>query len=223
MRNLNKNKLRVIATAFLPNRFHFFYALTKLHSDPAYNAITRLLADTTAPILDIGCGIGLLAQYLHAAGVSVSYTGVDNDPDKIASAALAAQVNTLQHSRFLIHDLQRSVPDHWGNVIILDVLHYLAPDTQNALLKQAAARLSPGAQLIIRCGLNDGGWRSKITHAVDTLGHSISWMNAAPIQYPRREQLAKQLGDLDLKTEFRPLWGRTPFNNWLIVAAREVV
>ncbi len=219
---MNKTQHRSIARAFLPDRFHYFYALSKLHSDPAYAAVSALLAETTAPILDVGCGIGLLAQYLRAAGTRASYTGVDNDSRKIDSAARAARINTLQHSRFLVHDLRRSVPDHQGNVVILDVLHYLAPDIQNALLEQAAVCLSPGAQLIIRCGLDDGGWRSKITHAVDALGHSIRWMNTAPTRYPRREQLAKQLAKLGLRAEFRPLWGRTPFNNWLIVAAHDV-
>jgi hypothetical protein len=45
-------------------------------------------------------------------------------------------------------------------------------------------------------------------------------MNAMPRYYPNGEGLRARLREAGLEVEFTPLFGRTPFNNWRIVAAR---
>ena len=45
-------------------------------------------------------------------------------------------------------------------------------------------------------------------------------MNAGPTRYPAREALERRFAEAGLRTEFSPLFGRTPFNNWRIVATR---
>ena len=42
----------------------YYYAHGKIALDPAYPASARLLADSSHPLLDLGCGMGLLAAYL---------------------------------------------------------------------------------------------------------------------------------------------------------------
>src|SRR5690606_33465604 len=83
-----------IADAFAPprwhgNRTHYFYARAKLRSDPLYRGVVDALRGSDAPLLDLGCGIGLLAHALRAGGVSMPYRGVDNDARKIESARRA--------------------------------------------------------------------------------------------------------------------------------------
>ena len=56
-----------IARAFLPeralgNRYDYYYTLTKLRTDPLYPGVLDALRGCGAPLLDLGCGLGLLAQ-----------------------------------------------------------------------------------------------------------------------------------------------------------------
>jgi hypothetical protein len=45
-------------------------------------------------------------------------------------------------------------------------------------------------------------------------------MKSAPVTYPRPEMLNTTLESCGLRGSIRPLWGRTPFNNWLAVFER---
>ena len=216
---LDRASRRAIAGAFLPSRWHYHYAASKLASDPLYGGVVQALRASTAPLLDLGCGIGLLAHVLARAGVAVAYTGVDNDAGKIGQARAAAARAGLAHASFASVDLARTFPEHRGSVALLDVLQFLPAAAQSPLLARAAACLVPGAVLVIRTGLADGNWRSRVTRAVDVLSRWLRWMNAGPDRYPTRDGLAAELEALGLEARFSPLWGRTPFNNWLVLAS----
>ncbi|MBM7093345.1 hypothetical protein JTP67_33550, partial [Streptomyces sp. S12] len=83
------------------------------------------------------------------------------------------------------------------------------------------AMLTPGARLVIRTGLDDGTGRARITRAVDLFSRALGWMNAMPRYYPDGEALQARLQAAGLRVQFTPLFGRTPFNNWRIVAAKD--
>ncbi len=216
---MNRTASGQIATAFLPDRGHYFYARIKLMTDPVYAAALSALTATSLPVLDIGCGIGLLSHALAAADIATSYLGVDHDAAKVGVARAAAKRRSLHRARFEVCNLsQDTLPAQPGNVVILDVLHYLPPDTQHELLRSAVMQLVPDAKLIIRTGLGDRSWRARLTHFTDQLGHSIRWMKSPPLWYPRRQQIEDALKGSGLRVDFQPLWGRTPFNNWLVIA-----
>jgi len=82
--------------------------------------------------------------------------------------------------------------------------------------------LEPGAKLVIRTGLADGSHRAQVTRAVDVFAKVVGWMNAAPIHYPDAEMLRARFDAAGLRSEFVSLRGNTPFNNFRIVATREV-
>ena len=52
------------------------------------------------------------------------------------------------------------------------------------------------------------------------LAKATFWMKAAPTHYPTAELFEKVLGDEGFKVEVSPFWGKTPFNNYLIVSTR---
>lgn len=219
----DRTAARRIAAAFLPtryygNRWNYHYSRIKLGSDPLYRGVARVLRDSRSPLLDVGCGIGLLAHALRDEGVALPYHGVDNDAAKISEAQRAARCADLSDATFLLMDLAHLMPAHRGSVAILDVLQYLDDDSQQRLLHAAIAMLVPGARLVIRSGLEDGSTRMWVTRAIDWFGNGIGWMNAAPRRYPRERDLRATLENAGLQSEFTPLHGNTPFNNWLIVA-----
>lgn len=217
---------RTIARAFLPprfygNRYDYYYTLTKLRTDPLYPGVLAALRGTTAPVLDLGCGLGLLLHALRLDGQSMPWHGVDIDADKIHRGRAIAERSGLAHdARFDVVDLGQGWPPHRGSVAILDVLQYLDAQAQGALLDDAAAMLTPGARLVIRSGLGDASRRGRTTRITDRLAHLAGWMQEVPKRYPTRAELESRLAAAGLSVDFRPLYGNTPFNNWLIVAER---
>jgi len=215
-----------IARAYLPrnpfgNRWDYYYARAKLGSDPLYTGVLDALRGSDAPLLDLGCGLGLLAHALHHDGQALAYHGVDSDAAKIVRARRAAEKTSLPQARFEVVDLARqAMPQHRGSVAILDVLQYLSEDVQSGLLQRAVAMLPPGARLVVRTGLDDGSHRGRTTRITDRLANLIGWMQSMPKAYPNAKRLRALLEDAGLETTFAPLYGNTPFNNWLIVATR---
>ena len=117
-------------------------------------------------------------------------------------------------------DLGQGLPEHAGSVAILDVLQYLTPDRQRELLDSVIAMLTPGARLVIRSGLADDSSRSRTTRITDRLANLAGWMQERAKCYPTADGLRTQLEGAGLRTMLRPLYGDTPFNNWLIVGER---
>lgn len=209
---------RYRAARWPARRWHFWYALSKLRTDPLYPGVVDALRGTTAPLLDLGCGIGLLAHVLRASGMSLPYRGVDNDGAKVACARSATARGGVEDAMFDVADLAAGVPAHQGSVALLDVLQFVSPHVQDRLLDAAIAMLVPGARLVVRTGLDDGRRRARITRGVDGLSRLVGWMNAGPGRYPDAGALASRLERAGLRARFEPLRGRTPFNNWRIVA-----
>lgn len=213
-------QVEAIASQFLPSRWHYYYARSKLATDPLYTAVADCLAGTQAPLLDLGCGVGLLAHYCRARHIALPYHGVDNDRGKVELARAAADRAGLVDCRFDTLDLARGMPSHEGSVVLLDVLQFLPPERMAALLAQVAACITDSGRLVVRTGMQDSTWRTRVTKAADWFARGIRWMNAAPRAYPTRAFLMEQLGAHGLEAHFTPLWGNTPFNNWLVVAQR---
>lgn len=220
MTPFQRQEARAIARHYLPSRFHYHYARAKLGSDPLYAGVADALRGSSAPLLDLGCGLGLLAHTLRAHGVALPYRGVDSDARKIALAQHATRGANLDDARFEVVDLSMTIPAHRGSVALLDVLQYLPADAQQRTLDAAIAMLTPGARLVIRSGLHDASARARFTYFSDRLARIIGWMNAAPKRYPDADGLRARFDAAGLEVSIEPWYGKTPFNNWRIVAAK---
>lgn len=198
-----------------------YYTRSKLRSDPVYAAVMREIAGTEAPLLDIGCGIGLLSHYLHACGHAAPFTGFDYDERKIASAQAMAAKAGRPELIFTAGDARHGLPAFSGHVVILDILQFFTEAEQDRLLSDAAARVARGCKLIIRSGLQDDTWRFRLTVLGDYLARLTFWMKAGPTRYPDAEQFRRVLTAAGLEVRIEPMWGGTPFNNYLIVGSRQ--
>lgn len=207
-----------IASVYQPDRYLQGYSFCKLATDPLYQAVCAELDGHQEPLLDLGCGIGLLAQCLRALGNDVDYVGVDSDASKIEIARVAATKRNLRDTRFDVYDLAKTFPQHRGSIALLDVLQYLEAGTRQALLANVASRLSARGKAVIRIGIEDQSWRAAFARSADRFGHKVRWMRSSFVSLPTREELTRALKDVGLNASFRPLWGRTPFNNYLVIA-----
>jgi SAM-dependent methyltransferase len=224
-RPMDAEAARGIARAFLPerplgNRYHYYYALSKLRTDPLYPGVLDLLRGHAAPLIDLGCGLGLLAHALRRDAQAMPYLGVDIDAPKIERARRIAERAGLGGVRFEVMDLGAGWPAHHGSVAILDVLQFLTRDQQAALLDAAIAMLAPGGLLVMRAALDDGGARIRRTRAGDRFAALTGWMPDRPRHYPTGDELRARFDAAGLDVDIAPWFGNTPFNNWMVVARR---
>ena len=126
----------------------------------------------------------------------------------------------LAASRFEVMDLATTLPEHRGSVAILDVLQYLPAEAQSALLRRAAAMLDGDGRLVLRMALADDSRRGRISRIGDRAANWIGWMQFRPRHYPDAASLRALLEQAGLRVSLAPLYGNTPFNNWLLVAHR---
>jgi trans-aconitate methyltransferase len=205
--------------ALFDGHWNRHYTASKLRTDPLYQALHAALADSPLPLLDLGCGLGISAFYLRGKGVNVPIHGLDYDDRKIEAARRAADRSGFADLTFSQHDARSGLPEHRGNVSILDILQFFTPAEQETLLRQAADRVAPGGMLVIRSGLRDDSLRFRITVAGDLLAKATFWMKAAPTHYPTAEDFHRILSPFGT-VKITPLWGKTPFNNHLIILSR---
>jgi 2-polyprenyl-3-methyl-5-hydroxy-6-metoxy-1,4-benzoquinol methylase len=195
------------------------YVGSKLRRDPVFRAAYELFWGSDEPILDIGCGLGLLAFYLRERGCRQPILGLDVDDRKIrqgnAIAAGRYEDVDLRHQ-----DVLKAVPDFSGNVALFDMLHYLPLAEQTCLLAHLAKCVPPGDRLVIRDCPRDNGPRFWMTYLAEKFTQAVSWNLNAPFHFPSREEIAAAFDENEFARENRPLWGITPFNNQLFVFRR---
>jgi SAM-dependent methyltransferase len=224
--SLDNADATAIARAFLPasrwgNRSTYYYVRAKLGSDPLYSGVLQALPDDGLPLLDLGCGLGLLGHVMRRHGRPQPYLGVDLDASKIDRGERAVRRAALAALDLRPLDIQQPLPRHSGHVAVLDVLHYLDAHAQASLLQAAAERVAPGGTLVLRTPLDTGDGRDRTTRLADRLGWLSGWMRTRPRHYPSADALQQLLGRAGLVAAApSPLHGRTPFNSWLLVATR---
>jgi SAM-dependent methyltransferase len=192
-----------------PTRFLRAYVRSKIRTDPVYAAVFDRLRDSVRPLLDVGCGIGILPLYLRERGFTAPIRGVDHDERKIAIARSVvpdAELNTGD---------ARAAIDGEGTVVLLDLLHYFSSEDQAAMLAAAAA---DAATVIIRDGIRDGSWRYRVTYAQEMFSRVVHWLRAERLHFPTRNDVIQPFAGFDV--EVVPLYARTPFNNYLFVFRR---
>lgn len=212
-------------------RFAWHFARGKIGSDPAFLALLRLgLVPPHARVLDLGCGQGLLASTLvaadalHARGTwpagwppapsGIRVHGVELMPRDVERARRA-----LGDRASIEHGDIRSVDFGAADaVVILDVLHYIPPADQEAVLVRVRNALSSGGVLLLRVGDAAGGLPFRVSQGVDRIvtfvrGHRLAQLHCRPLR-----EWTDALAVLGFEVQALPMSQGTPFANVLLVA-----
>lgn len=201
--------------ALYENRALRSYVRWKVRTDPAYFAVWEALGDRDFSLVDLGCGVGLLAFYLREHGYTAHIIGVDFDERKIDVARKAAR--RYRGVDFIRADARDPLP-HNHNVVILDLLHYFDSASQQKILANAARAVPPRGVVILRQPIRDGSWRYRLTASVDSFARKIRWMKAEALNYPTRDEVTAPFAGF--AQDVRPLWGRMPYNTYFFVFTR---
>lgn len=170
-----------------------WYCRVKIALEDYYEPFHKLLPEQ-GRFYDLGCGYGFMTYMLHWASEGRIFTGVDYDEDKI----ITAQNNYLREKARKLHDRKTKAtpvscpeavspapihfeqadltcytPESCNGIIISDVLHYLLPEQQEALLDKCYRALEPAGILIIRDGVEELKERHEGTKRTEVLSTRI--------------------------------------------------
>lgn len=215
-------------------RFAYHFARGKLGGDPIFRHLLQHgLLPPDARILDLGCGQAVFASWLLAARKLYDAGHWPHDwaaPPHIAHLrGVELMPRDVERAHYALGDDHPEVDIVRGDirevdfgkanaVTILDVLHYLRYDEQEDVLRRVRDALPRGGRLITRIGDADGGWRFRVSNAVDLCvtfvrGHRL------PTMYCRSLRdwigLLERLG---FSVRAVPMSHGKPFANVMLVA-----
>jgi len=198
--------------------------------DPVFGHLVAAgLIAPGARVLDIGCGQGLLASLVRAAG----HAGRAGPwPSEWAAAPTGARVIGIElmardvarardalgdDAEFVCADMRSAAFPAADAVVILDVLHYVPIDAQDAILARVRAALGSGGRLVLRVG--DAASRRRFTSSqwVDRLVTHVRGHSERPRHGRTLVEWQARLGELGFTVASRPMHAGTPFANILLV------
>lgn len=214
-----------------PGLFAYFFARGKLGVDPIYCALLeRGLLLGKSRVLDLGCGQGLLAAWLRAAARMhergswpdawpaaprpQSIRGIELMGREVnrARRALGSDVDIETGD---IRDIEFGAVDA---VVILDVLHYLAPQAQCDVLNRIRKALPAGGLLLLRVADADSGLRYRYTRWVDKIVMLLrgrAWKSQHCRSVAEWQSILRETG---FDAEALPMSHGTLFANVLLIA-----
>ena len=216
--NSNNKAILMRISSLFARRWMRFYSRGKLRHDPAFPTAFERIGESSLPLLDIGCGVGLLAFYLRERGFAPEILGLDVDEGKIREGQIVAG---RHYAGITLRAGDASaLPEFSGNVAMLDVLHYLSVEAQRSALLEMARRVAPGGWCFVRTTPRDGSWRFRFTQIEECFAQAISWMTRPVAAFPTLAHIEACFPAGEFDAEVRPLWGNTPFNSWLLAFRR---
>ncbi|MEP7301810.1 MAG: methyltransferase domain-containing protein [Caldimonas sp.] len=211
-------------------RFARHFARGKLRWDPVFrHLLVHGLIAPRARVLDLGCGRGLLASLVAAAGgeardgrwpadwaaapAGARVTGIDLMPGDVAHARAALGSGAV----FVCGDMRSVAFPAADTVVILDALHYLELDEQDAVLARVCSALGDRGRLVLRVG--DAASRSGFAASqwVDRLVCLLRGHGAQPRAGRTLAAWTARLAGLGFEVASQPMAGGTPFANVLLI------
>ncbi|MEM7482155.1 MAG: DUF2062 domain-containing protein [Acidobacteriota bacterium] len=220
--------------------FDWEFVLGKLRWDPLYLGLLESgLLPPKGLLLDLGCGRGILAALVATAAErkpespgsegwpagwpepprELEILGFERSARKIA----AARVALGPEARLETGDLTTTPLPPAEGVVLLDVLHYLPRNEQEALLGRVAQALRPSGLLLLREADAAGGLAFFWTRVGERLAAWSRGHFRQRFAYRSAEEWRSCLEGIGLRvTDEHPMSAGTPYSNVLLGARRPV-
>ena len=156
--------------------FTRFFLFARWSLTPYARMASRL--PPQGPILDLGCGHGLLALTAALDSPARTVLGIDHDQERIGLAQIAARnLPNLEVKKGNLMDPPSSTPPYSG-ITMIDIMHYFEPRLQENLLRRAHQLLGNGGTLLVREVDPEGGWVSKWNRTYEKIATRIGFTQA---------------------------------------------
>lgn len=227
---------RLLDAATAPYRqaghFAWHFARGKLGRDPIFFSLLRhgLIPDP-ATALDLGCGQGLLSNWITAAARLHDeghwpadwpppprlrgYRGIElmqNDVDRAAPAlppGAVVEQGDMCHASYGPANV----------VFILDCLHYVDTAAQNAVLTRVRDTLLPAGRLIMRVGDAGAGLPFHLCSWVDRIVTTVRGHRLGTLYCRSAADWRATLEELGFSVQTMPMDAGTPFANTMLVGS----
>lgn len=151
-----------------------------------YRAISSVLPQS-GRVLDLGSGHGLLSLALSIGSERREVVGIDHDEARVRLAErAAARQESVSRPRFEVGNLETALASFasgsLSGIAMIDILHYLAPDAQAALIHEAARALKPGGVLAMREVDREGGVAAAWNRFYENVATRIGFTQSARTQ-----------------------------------------
>ncbi len=211
--------------------FAWKFAQGKLRGDPVFSGLLEYgLIPDAGRLIDLGCGQGLLAAWLlearsmyesgdwprewPAAPKIGNFWGLELMPRDVARAR-AALGNRAQFEQGDIRNADFGKADI---AIILDVLHYINYDDQEAVLRRIHAALPKGGTFITRIGDAAGGLSFRFSNWVDHVIFFLRGHGTIPIHCRTTTEWLEVLKRCGFEASSMPMHEGTPFCSVMLIA-----
>ena len=170
------------AGAAVAARYHspaaYWYVRSKLAMDPIGRALLELgPGDGFGEVVDVASGRGQFTLLLRVAGVATAATGIDWDAKKIALATSAsAGIDRVSFAHVDVRVAELPLAD---TVLLVDILHYLTREEQDALLVRAAR--AARSHVIVRDLDPDQGGTSLLTQSWEWVTTTLGYNRGARV------------------------------------------
>ena len=219
-------------------RAAYYFARGKLSGDPVFAALLRDgRVNDASRVVDVGCGLGILAAWLASAEVCESRSTSEwpqswpPPPKNWTLRGFDLRTRAIAAGQRALSDLGDRVSLSVGDardialpacdvMVMLDVLHYMDHDAQQALLRSAHQMLAPGGTVLLRVGDITSNWRSRYTLMVDwwvTILRDKRWPRLHCRALAEWRSLLESIG---YAVVAQPMSEGTPFANVLLIATK---
>jgi predicted exporter/SAM-dependent methyltransferase len=143
------------------------YAFWKLRTDPLFMALDSVIP-AQGSILDLGCGYGVVANWLTLSSPERRVQGIDMDASKVRVALASSRLNP--RVQFAERNVLTAAFPECDCVLMCDLLHYLPAERKREVLKRAYRALRPGGRLVLRDAFRENSGRHRLTAFSERIG-----------------------------------------------------
>jgi SAM-dependent methyltransferase len=168
-------------------------------------SVMDLLLPAEGRILDVGCGFGLFAAYFAQTQPGRRITGIDTNERRVEMARQLVQKLGVTGHEFIAgdaRDVQRMTGGTFDAIYVLDVMHHVPREDQEALLLCLRDLLVPGGVLVLKDITTEPHYALKFTELLDRV--MVGWDE--PLAYRHHTEW----GDILAKLGFRTRAVRVP-------------
>lgn len=180
--------------------------------DPFLPWARREIVLRQRPVLDIGCGIGLLGISMRAAGIPLRYRGTDADPKNANRGKDSVRYYGFEDIGFDVLDAPATQIPQGATVCMIDSLQRLDSETQLAMLGKLADAAESGSLVLLRTTVRESGLGNLLLSLREFWAAATFRFLKKTLRFPRLEVIEQFLAGRGMACEVLRLRKRGPFS-----------